>query len=62
MMSDYQIMLWLTYKNFLLKNIDPDLQKQGHSAKPFTIMLNTLPMLGDKHWAPFFGVYVGFCQ
>lgn len=35
MMSDYQIMLWLIYKNFFLKIIDPDLQKQGHSVKPF---------------------------
>lgn len=56
MMSDYQIMLWLTYKNFFLKSIDPDLQKQGHSVKPFKIMLNTLLILGDKHWAPFFCV------
>lgn len=35
-------MLWLTYKNFSLKNIDPDFQKQGQSAKPFNITHNIL--------------------
>lgn len=39
---NYQIMLWLTYKNFSLKNIDPDFQKQGQSVKPFNITHNVL--------------------
>lgn len=35
-------MLWLTYKNFSLKNTDPGFQKQGQSVKPFNITHNTL--------------------
>lgn len=44
-------MLWLTYKNFSLKNIDPDLQKQGQSVKPFKIMHNTL-LIAETNTGP----------
>lgn len=34
MTADYQVTVWLNYKT-LLKCIDPQLHKQGHSEKPF---------------------------